>query len=344
MLAHLGLSWFFVPYSQYISVILPVFFFVSGAVAFNSVLNSNNRPYYFINRYISLITPFLIFSVPFLVVNLINTINFNIFEIVKFFIAWPSRGTYPFDMRQLWFINALILMFLISYPIFKYSKSNLSPLILAFTLSILYVPIAEYQSLVGYWRQIDILIKFDLPMQIHQVFSLMNYYFFGALAYQTLFVRKRKPLIVLSAFCFIGALFLHLEIDSFKSMKTFFFERNMYFTLLSYFVIFLLLLLKSYILKFIDKLSFLNWFFMSLSRNSYALFLIHTPIIFLFEKHFGFENLGDQPVLAFVKMAGVVTVSILVAPYLTSFNNKIINLITLKKSFDTNKDTSSHVR
>ncbi|MFT5924293.1 MAG: hypothetical protein ACI9LE_001292 [Paraglaciecola sp.] len=32
--------------------------------------------------------------------------------------------------------------------------------------------------------QVDILRQLDLPMQMHLVFSLINYYFFGALFYQ----------------------------------------------------------------------------------------------------------------------------------------------------------------
>jgi len=335
MMVHLGLSWFFVPYSQYINVLLPVFFFVSGAVSFNSVLNSHNRPYYFINRYISLLAPFVIFSMPFLFLTLINSNEFNVYEIAKWLMAYPSRGTYPFDMRQLWFINALILMFLISFPVFKYSKTNLTPLLIVFTLSLLYIPFAEHQNLIDYWKQIDILRKLDIPMQIHQVFSLMNYYFFGAIAYQTLLFTKKTTLIILITSCFLGALILHFEIESFENMNKFFFERNTYFTLISYLVIFLLLAFRDNILKLIDKISIFEWLFIRLSKNSYALFLLHTPVIFMFERYLGFDNLGEQPILALIKMIGVITTSIFIAPYLTNFNNKISKMLTLKSSLNT---------
>jgi hypothetical protein len=180
-------------YSQYISIILPVFFFVSGAVSFNSVLNSKSKPYYFVNRYIALITPFLVFLFPFLLLLILNEDTFNGYEVIKWLLAWPSRGSYLFDMRQLWFINALILMFFISYPIFKLYRKSLKPLVIVFFVSLIYIPLAEQQNLINSWKQVDILRQLDLPMQMHQVFSLINYFFFGALFYQIAIFTKETP-------------------------------------------------------------------------------------------------------------------------------------------------------
>ncbi|MFT5924294.1 MAG: hypothetical protein ACI9LE_001293 [Paraglaciecola sp.] len=151
MLAHLGLSRFFIPYSQYISILLPVFFFVSGAVSFNSVLNSKNKPYYFVNRYIALITLFLVFLFPFLLLLILNEHTLTGYGVFKWPLDWPSRGSYPIDMRQLWFINALILMFFISYPIFKLSRESLKPLVIVFFVSLIYIPLAEQQNLINSW-------------------------------------------------------------------------------------------------------------------------------------------------------------------------------------------------
>jgi peptidoglycan/LPS O-acetylase OafA/YrhL len=65
---------------------------------------------------------------------------------------------------------------------------------------------------------------------------------------------------------------------------------------------------------------------MSLSKNSYALFLIHTSITFAFEKYLERNNLSPQAILAVVKMRGVVVVSVLLAPCLTTINSRLVKI------------------
>lgn len=330
MLAHLGLSWFFPPYSQYISIFLPVFFFVSGAVSYNSILSKSDKKYYFINRYLSLIIPFVLFSFPFIIYTYIYSSNINIYEMVKYFIAWPSRSTYPFDMRQLWFINALILMFLISYPIFKLAVKSSNVLIVAFIISVIYIPFAEHIKIINIYRQVELIRLLDLPMQLHQTLSLINYYFLGALFFQTKFFSQ-KNLIILSSFVFILSVLLHLNIKSFDHLKVFFFERGTYFTSLSYLTIFLVMFFKIQLLALLNKLYFIKMFLLKLSQNSYALFLLHTPMIFIFEKYIGLDNLGNAPILALIKMAGVIFVCYLISPLFTKISYLVTQLSMLKK-------------
>ena len=62
VLAHLGLSWFFSPYSQYIGILFPVLFFVSGAVSFYSFSRASGIIEYLIKRLVLVLTPFYLFS------------------------------------------------------------------------------------------------------------------------------------------------------------------------------------------------------------------------------------------------------------------------------------------
>lgn len=329
MLAHLGLSWFFIPYSQYISIFLPVFFFVSGAVSYNSILNSENKRYFFVNRYITLVVPFIAFSLPFILTYIANGQTIHFLELVKLMFAWPSRDVFPFDMRQIWFINALILMFFISYPIFKSARKSLIPVIIGFIISLIYVVIFEFFSSASYWREFHILMILDIPMQTHQVFSLINYYFFGAIIYRQTCLNK-SILGICCLICIVLACYFHFQIESFNSMRALFFSRGVYFTSLSYAVIFLLLIYKTQLLYLLNKLIHLKNLLMNLSKNSYSLFLIHTAIIMIFEDYLGFDNLGEEPLLAVIKMIGVVFVSIIVAPYLTYLNNMIVKQLSRK--------------
>jgi hypothetical protein len=324
------------PYYRHISILLPIFFFVSGAVSFNSVLNSKNKPHYFVNRYIALITSFLVFSFPFLLLILIEN-DFTDYGVIYWLLAWPSGGSYPFDMRQLWFINALILMFFISYPIFKLSRKSLKPLVVVFFASLIYIPLAGQQNLINSCKQVNILRQLDLPMQVHQVFSLINYYFFGALFYQIAILQK-KHLIILCLIIFLVSLLLHTQIESLSNMKVFFFEGNTYFPALSYVTTFILLIYRNQMINLLDRLVFFDRLFMSLSKNSYALFLIHTSIIFIFEKYLNLDNLSSQPLSAVVKMMGIIVVSVLLAPCLTTINSKLVNLVKIQKTSKENQE------
>ena len=327
LMAHLGLSWFYPPYSAYISILLPIFFFVSGAVSFNSVLNNSHRKFYFTKRYLALIIPFALFSLPFVIINFENVSFTDFSAIIKWFIAWPPMETYyPIDMRQLWFINALILMFIISYPIFLLAKKSIAIINIAFILSLLYIPTAQYFNLVEVYEKNDILIELSMGMQLHQILALINYYFLGALFYQIKPPEKFKLLLITTILFVLGVL-LHPSLNSLSNIRLFFFARGEYFTVLSYICIFIVLLNRDAILALFNKLLSIKNLFLILSKNSYALFLIHTSIILIFEKSLGFDELGDQPLLALIKMVGVIAISILIAPILTSINNKVLKLI-----------------
>jgi peptidoglycan/LPS O-acetylase OafA/YrhL len=115
-------------------------------------------------------------------------------------------------------------------------------------------------------------------------------------------------------------------------MNFFFFERNTNPTVLSYVTIFILLIFREQIINLLDRLVFFDRLFMSLSKNSYALFLIHTSIIFAFEKYLDLGNLSSQPKLAVVKMMGVIVVSVLLAPCFTTINSKLVKIQKTSKN------------
>ena len=327
MMVHLGLSWFYPPYSAYVGVLLPIFFFVSGAVSFNSVFNNSHRKFYFTKRYLALLIPFILFSLPFSIINWGDLKFTHVSSIIRWFLAWPPMDSYyPIDMRQLWFINALILMFFISYPIFVLSRKSIYILVIAFIFSLLYIPAAEYFNLIEVYKKNKILLEFSLPMQLHQTLALINYYFLGALFYQIKPPEKTKLLLITALLLILG-IFLHPSLSAIGNIGLFFFSRGEYFTVLSYVCIFIILINRDTLLNLFNKLPNIKSLLLILSKNSYSLFLIHTSIILFFEKNLGFDDLGDKPALAIIKMIGVIAISIVIAPVITSINNKVLKLI-----------------
>ncbi len=58
VLGHLGLFWLLRPYSEFLHALLPLLFFVSGAVSFGSFLRSDNSGRFLLRRLVLIISPY----------------------------------------------------------------------------------------------------------------------------------------------------------------------------------------------------------------------------------------------------------------------------------------------
>jgi len=322
MLAHLGLSWFYLPYSQYIGVFLPIFFFVSGAVAYNSASRNLDKKHTFLLRYITLIVPFLLFTWPYLFNEKYLT-EFNLYELVTLLTAWPDRAIYSFPIKQIWFINALIMMFFMTHHIFRAGIKNRIWIIFPFIASVVYLFIAEGSDLPKFYRDFYIVRKLDYPNQLHQVLSLFNYYLFGAVYYSFQKVFKKLNSVLTVIFGFICAMLI-FNVETPENMRSYFFERNLYFTSFSYFVLFFVMGIQPYVKSFIYQ-PVTYKLFKKLSDNSYALFLLHTALLFAVEKLFHLESLSNSPLLAVARIIIVISLSLMLAPFFTRLSHFVLS-------------------
>ena len=152
VLVHLGLSWFYPPYSQYVGIFLPVLFFVSGAVSYYSFLRSRSIGEYLIKRLVLVIVPFYVFAA---LVLLITAVFYSdkfpdAQGLLNWLFVWPEFQNIFFPLSQVWFINCLIAMILLSAPIFFFARRRPWILCLAvvfsLALSFLNVPFSLYES------------------------------------------------------------------------------------------------------------------------------------------------------------------------------------------------------
>ena len=125
MLVHLGLSWFYPPWSYYIGIFLPILFFVSGAVSFQNYLNKPFGVFLF-KRIIGLWIPFFLLTIPVVLIFSSRNLSVDTVSLTRWLLLWPPQSLFPFPIGQIWFINVLLLMVVISALIFPIISNQLT--------------------------------------------------------------------------------------------------------------------------------------------------------------------------------------------------------------------------
>lgn len=138
MLVHLGLSWFYPPYSYYIGIFFPLLFFISGVVSYGSFKRSSNAAEFFAKRIISILIPFYLFFIIILFLSYLE--GENLFSSYKDVISWiflrPDQSKVFFPIGQIWFIHVLFWITILSIPIYCLSRTNNKIIIFTIALSL----------------------------------------------------------------------------------------------------------------------------------------------------------------------------------------------------------------
>ena len=122
VLVHLGLGWFFLPYSSYIGIFFPTLFFVSGAVSYNSFQSSTSKGLYLFKRCRGIMLPFFIFMLPVAIIFAPQKFSWSYDVISSWLLLKPSNGFFPFPIGQIWFITCLLVIACITFPLFIIDK------------------------------------------------------------------------------------------------------------------------------------------------------------------------------------------------------------------------------
>lgn len=145
---HVGGFWLFKPYSELLNVFVPVFFFISGAVSWNSYEKNPNIKNYYLKRFIGLLVPYylLCFISLFLFVALNKHLpQFDLGNLLMWAQLRPTSSISPFPVGQIWFLHTLLIIILIS-PVFFYLKKHCYPLIVL--LMFVFIAISGIQHFV----------------------------------------------------------------------------------------------------------------------------------------------------------------------------------------------------
>lgn len=320
VLVHLGLSWVFTPYSEFFHNLLPVLFFVSGAVSFYSYSRSPGINMYMLKRLLSILGPY--FVIAFLVI-LGNVVFFQDYFSLDGVVRWvsiiPGNQDAPFPVGQIWFIHAMVIIVITSFPIFAISKNSTTPLALC--------------------------VLFSLALSVlHQVFDVDNYlYVYGHNTYQGLvslgffalgaiyvtngcnFSRKWLALIVfVSVFvCFFNVLYLGEDIN----MANHSFAPDTYYLMASYGAISLVIIFKSSIMYVLNKFSVVDRMVLFFSKHAYSVFIVHSFAIYILEDYFDLIDVMSNPMLAALKIVLVFVISGLISIPITWLSNEFTGAI-----------------
>lgn len=315
VIGHLGLGWLYLPYTGFVTAFLPLLFFVSGAVTFYIYNKKGTKLAYTVKRVVSLLFPYYLiilslFTIRWVYLGYVPSINFA--DIFAWLVISPTRDIMPFNLGQVWFLHTMILIILISIPFFSLAKRNINLLLIPIVISIilsfiqLYVPIDKYL--------ISSYFNFYKPL------TNIGFFCFGALFFyrKNWFTTKNicQLLVVSVATAIISNLYFSLEIRPALSA----YSPNIYYVSVCYSAIFIFLLLKVPFTYVCDKFGALDWLLLFLSKNAYAVFILHSVFIHISEEFFGLVGVFGSPGLAATKILFVFVGSCVAAVPVTYFS------------------------
>jgi len=174
--------------------------------------------------------------------------------------------------------------------------------------------ILDKTTIVSFFRAWPVFDALRLPGQMHQTFIFAQFYFWGAFYYKNPNLVSRS---FLAAFCLLTLLpglflsFLNLNyVDAAVKNIT---DRNANYILLAHGVISALLLSRDALLSLINRIVPLKALLLFANRNSYALFLLHTPVLFVIERSLNMENLSGNLPMALIRLLLVIIITMLLS-------------------------------
>lgn len=324
VLVHLGLSWFYPPYSQFINVFLPVLFFVSGGVTFFSFKRAANTSTFLSNRLISIFVPYLlIIGVSFLTLWLyqLSVPAFNISSVVSWLTFNPHAvpDSMPFPLGQVWYLHALVIIILTAPITFTLAMKNsfwlLVPVIVSIVLGLVqhFIDIGRNTFLLGH--------------NMYQPIVNMGFFMFGAFFYtQRSWFTTRKNSLFLLFFLMMGVISGVLQPQD-MLMSKHIYAPDFYYLMCSFAAIFLFLAMQEPITWICEKISPLKKFFLYMSRHSYSVFLLHSLVLIKIHTWFDLGNIADDPKKAFIKIIAVLFFTCVLAYPFSMMTTKIIKWI-----------------
>lgn len=322
VLVHLGLSWFFPPYSQFVLVFLPILFFVSGAASYNMYLKAGSTRDFGLRRIIGIYLPYALIAftaISIYTVAYYPTYRLETSSLIKWLTINPSSDDMPYPMGQIWFLRALIVIIFMSLVIFPLTKYNPHTLLAPVLLSIALGAAQSFTSIHNYF----IVNGFNLyqPLVNAGFFFLGAYIFhFDKLPVKALAISSGALLI--SGFIFRSIFSIELDVSESS------YAPNIYYLTLANSAIFLTLSLKSFIQYILDRARLLDSIALAYSKHAYSVFMTHSLMIYATEILFGWENVMEQPIIALLKIIFVMLSSLFISVPVTWMTQKLVRKLT----------------
>lgn len=288
---HVGGFWVFRPYSEFLHVFVPVFFFLSGAVSCYSYERSPSVAQYYIKRLTGLLVPYYLLCLLQLVLFVCENghmPSYNFENILLWLQLRPVNDIMVFPVGQVWFLHTLLVITIISPLYFYLRKAFVNKLMILMCAIILFSSIQLFWDVEKYFYLLGNNLYKPL---IHSSFFIFGMIYFAFLRDNT------KFLLIFSSILFVVSLsvvlLFKLNID--YGFHTF--APDLYYVAGSYASILIFLYLKNQIVKAVRFNIQVVKVFNFIHRNTFSIFLLHSLMIYIIEKGLGFDVPEDKKIL-----------------------------------------------
>lgn len=309
---HVGGFWIFRPYSEFLHVVIPIFFFLSGVVNHYSYKKTGSLTSYYFKRFSRLLIPYYLLCGLSLTVYISIYHTFPVFNFEKlsqWLLIRPGNNIMVFPVGHVWFIQTLFFILLFS-PVYFYLKKVRMGLLVLTLISI--IMLASLQV----W--IDISNRFYIFNNNLYLAVFHSFFFIIGINYSDEYIKKNPLNIFLIAACCLliaVTLIFYFKVDVDLGNHTF--KPDIYYLSVSLFHIIVFLVLKDKIVHMINSRILIKKMLFFINDHIFAVYLLHTFAIYLSEIFFGFATpWGNKILYGICKFSIVLIITcILASPF-----------------------------
>lgn len=319
---HLGAFWIWRPWSEFLHVFVPIFFFISGAVSYNAYLKSNSVVFYLKKRIIGILIPYYCICILALIVFVLihgKLPSFSLDNLLRWLTITPSNALMPFPLGQVWFLHTLSIIIFASPGIFwLYRRSFLFPVLL-------FCPIAL--SLLQH--------KFNIgPCLIisgHNLYTPLVHSLFFCLGFLVFNISKLRSRYFLISAIVASALLSIIFVKGLRLNPDYAFHiyyPDFYYVAGSLCSIWIFILLQSQIVHIYAKFTFVQITIRFFFKYTFAIYLLHSFAIFFVEEVFGLVHPQQVTVTyAITKFSFVFAITLVLSPMFSKISSSLIKVI-----------------
>lgn len=321
---HVGGFWFYRPYSEFLHASVPVFYFISGSVLFFSFERAQSLSGFYFKRIINLLVPYYLLCVLSLCVYVITNHAlpaYNLNKMISWLIIGAPNDIMPFPIGQVWFLNVLLIIIIIS-PFYFWLNKHYKYLLLA--VLFVFILLSSGQL----FTDIEPIMGGDI-INLYKPMIYSSFFIFGILFYSSAHMQAKTALYVLT-FCsliltVLPVYFFKLKID-FAHHN---FPPDIYFVSGCFLVLFAVLIFRKKLTLLIQKMKIADRFFSFFHRHTFSIFLLHTFSIYLCEELYEPVSKSEKGIVyGCVKLVAVLVMTCLFSPLFTKLSDQIILLIS----------------
>lgn len=320
---HVGGFWIYRPWSEFLHVFVPIFFFISGATSYDIYQKKKKIKPYLIKRVTSLVAPYYSFCIFVLAIYIFiykKLPQFNFNDLISWLTVSPGSSLMPFPLGQVWFLHTLILIGFMS-PVFFiiYNRSIILFqvfMIIPFILSLL---------------QLKHNLALNLILGNHNLFRpLIHSLFFciGFVVFDNSKLRNKYfSIVVIFIFILLSVLLVKL-LNLNPDYADHIYSPDLYYVAGSIASIWIFVFLQPWIMIIYSKLHLFKKFIEFFFRHTFAIYLLHTFSIFFVEEVFGLAHPQQKVFLyAISKLSLVFAITLALSPIFTKASRLITKLV-----------------